>query len=199
MVFSKSKQCFTLLVPAFALCSLGHVAGELLGWLVVTLQPFLEQGRSSEVSQVLFNALLKFNALDNYALRAAPGHIINLILSQQGCTFNKVHLLPPVLPSQLSWMCPLLHSPYNSNWRLPKEHKRSRVSIVGRSSGSVINHISNISQLFVPAPTVLGISTLLSCNTSQENCLCGCASLAPGSEGPPVMICGVLVWSFRQK
>lgn len=102
LVFSKSKQCFTLLVAAFALCSLGHVAGELLGWLVVTLQPFLEQGRSSEVLEVLFNALLKFNALDNYALRAAPGQIINLILSQQGCTFNKVHLLPLVLPSQLS-------------------------------------------------------------------------------------------------
>lgn len=95
LVFSESKQCFTLLVPAFALCNLGHVAGEPLGWLTETLHPALEQGNSSEVSQVLFNISLKFNALDDYTLRAAPGQIINL------CTLNKAHLLP-VPPSLLS-------------------------------------------------------------------------------------------------
>lgn len=68
LVFSKNKQCFSLPVPAFALCNLGHVAGEVLGWLIEILQPFLEQGNSSKVSQVLFNTSLKFNALDDYTL-----------------------------------------------------------------------------------------------------------------------------------
>lgn len=64
-VFSESKQCFTLLVPAFALCNLGHMAGEPSGWLIETLQPVLKQGNSSEVSQALFNTSLNFNALDD--------------------------------------------------------------------------------------------------------------------------------------
>lgn len=78
-------------------------------------------------------------------LRVAPGQIINL------CTLNKSHLLP--VPSCLfSWTCPLLHSPYNSNWRLLKEHKRSRESTVGRSSGSAINHMSQTHHKFLLLP-----------------------------------------------
>lgn len=81
----------------------------------------------------------------------APGEIINLILSQQSCTSNKAHLLP-VPPSLLSRTRPLLQSPYNSNWRLLKEHKRSRVSLVGRSSGSAINHMSQTHHKFLFLP-----------------------------------------------
>lgn len=104
LVFSESKQRFTRLVPAFALCNMGHVAGEPLGWLIETLQPILEQGNTSEVSQVLFNTTPKLNALDDYIWRVAPGQIINL------CTFNNAHLVP-VSPSLLSLTCPVLHSP----------------------------------------------------------------------------------------
>ena len=60
------------------------------------------------------------------------------------------------------------------------------------------SHGSITSQPFVPTPKVLGLSTLLSCNKCQENCLYGCASLSPGSEGPPVVICevGVGFWGL---
>lgn len=71
--------------------------------LVLTLQPLLEQDCSSEASWFFFNPWLKFSALDDCTLRVASEQIINPIASQQGCTFNKVHLLPPVLlPSLLS-------------------------------------------------------------------------------------------------
>lgn len=160
-----------------------------MGWLIETLQPVSEQGNSSEVSQVLFNTSLKFNALDDYSLRVVPGQIINL------CTLSNAHpfcLFPHLYFPE--------HVPFFTHLQLKLETSQGAQDFKSKHSGQKFwishqPHVSNTSQVFVPAPTVLGISTLLSCNTSKENCLYGCARIPPGLEGSRAVFCGVGCWS----
>lgn len=154
-------------------------------WLVLILQPLLEQGCSSEASWFFFNSLLKFSAPDDCT--AWEWHLNRSLIRYQA---NKV------APLTKSIFCHLFSSHLYFPQGLPF-FIYPMTQIVDLSSSttkswiSSQSHVSITSQSFVPTPKVLGISRLLSCSECQENCLYGCASLAPDSEGPPVLLCGV--------